>query len=223
MSASTKACPACGQSNPEVAILCQNCGADISGAAGLRSGAEGPSVQRLSNQASSSDTFFEPQQVKICHRCGAQNDSVDMLCGSCGESIRAVLPSPAAAGAAASPRDASSPAHVTMLEPTPPKLWLVVGSQSFECKSGDILGRTGTVACQVFTGIPTVSGHHAALELRGGVWHLLNLPPQPGRPGKNVTQIDGRDVPTGDAFPLTGEHVVHLSSRCEVRLRISSA
>ena len=222
MSASTKACPACGQSNPEVAILCQSCGADISGAVGPRSGGKSPPAQRLSDQASTQHTLFELRQVKICPRCGAQNDSVDTLCGTCGESVFEVLPSPAATGAAASSRDACSDVHVTMLEPTPPKLWLVVGSQSFECKSGDVLGRTGTVACQVFAGIPTVSARHVALELRERVWHMVNLPTQTGRPGKNITQIDGREVPIGSAGVLTAEHVLLLSTRCEVHLRVCS-
>jgi hypothetical protein len=224
MSASTKACPACGQSNPEVAILCQSCGADISGAIGPRSGGESPPARRWSDQAPSQHTLFEPRQVKICPRCAAQNDSIDILCGTCGESVREVLPSPAAAEAAASSRDTCSHVQqVTMLEPTPPKLWLVVGSQSFECKSGDVLGRTGTVACQVFAGIPTVSARHVALELRDRVWHMVNLPTQPGRPGKNITQIDGREVPIGSAVALTTEHVLRLSTRCEVHLRVSSS
>ena len=221
MSASTKVCPACGQSNLEVAILCQSCGADISGAVGPRNNGSSTAAPRLSDQFE--HTLFESPPVKICPRCAAQNDSIDVLCGTCGESIRAVLPSPATTGTPASSNNACSPLPVTMLEPTPPKLWLIVGSQSFECKSGDVLGRAGTVACQVFAGIPTVSGRHVALELRDRVWHIINLPVPPGRPGKNVTQVDGREVPIGSAVALTSEHVLRLSTRCEVRLRVANS
>ncbi|MBI2924308.1 MAG: hypothetical protein HYY24_01235 [Verrucomicrobia bacterium] len=121
------------------------------------------------------------------------------------------------------PPEARSSVEVTVLEPTPSKLWLVVGDQSFECKNGDVLGRAGTVACQVFTGIPTVSRQHVALELRGEIWHAINLPPQTSGAGKRITEIDGREVPIGSAVPLTGEHVLRLSTRCEVRIRVSNA
>lgn len=223
MSAPTTTCPVCGEPNSVDAVLCQICGADISGAAGLRSNTATPSELRGAIQATSQPIPLKPRQVKICPQCGTQNDSVDVLCGECGGNIREVPPSPAAAGPVVCPRDGCSPAAVTMLEPAPPKLWLVVGTQVFQCNSGDVLGRAGNLASQVFAGIPTVSGQHVALELHDNVWHVVNLPPQPGKPGKNVTVIDGREVPIGRATPLTGEHVIRLSSRCEVRLRVSNA
>ena len=167
--------------------------------------------------------LFEPGQVKICPRCGTQSDSVDMLCGNCGEIIHEVVPSPARVNMPPRQPDAHGSAQVTVLESTPPRLCVVVGNQSFECKHGDVLGRSGTVACQVFTGIPTVGRRHVALELRARTWHLVNLPPQTAGPGRRVTELDGREMPAGTVIPLTGEHVLRLSSQCEVRLLVSNA
>jgi hypothetical protein len=30
--------------------------------------------------------------------------------------------------------------------------------------------------------------------------------------------LDGREIPVGESVPLTGEHVLKISSRCEVKL-----
>ena len=40
------------------------------------------------------------------------------------------------------------------------------------------------LACHVFAGIQTVSARHAALELRAGIWHVVNLPLPPDRTAK---------------------------------------
>jgi hypothetical protein len=82
------------------------------------------------------------------------------------------------------------------------------------------LGRNGTLANHVFLGIPTISGHHVALELRGEQWLLVNLPLQPGKTAKNATVLDGREIPVGESVALTGEHILKISSRCEVKLSL---
>lgn len=71
------------------------------------------------------------------------------------------------------------------------------------------------------SGIPSVSSHHVALELRAEQWFLVNFPLQAGRTAKNITVLDGREIPVGEAVALTGEHVLKISSRCEVKLRVA--
>jgi predicted component of type VI protein secretion system len=93
-----------------------------------------------------------------------------------------------------------------------------VGAQKFECRDGDFIGREGTVGCQVFSGIGTVSRRHVSLSLRDGQWFLTALAGV-----QNITQLDGRELPRGVPQPLTGEHMLKMSTQCEVRLKVSEA
>jgi hypothetical protein len=152
--------------------------------------------------------------VKICPNCGGQNESFAILCvhGDCGAMLEDVVVTRISPGPVA---------EIPGQRPSgPPKLRLVIGGESHECRNGDVLGRKGTLACHAFQEIPTVSGRHVALELRDSTWFLVNLPPQVGRTGKNVTQLDGRDLGIGEALQLSGEHVLKMSTQCEVKLRV---
>jgi hypothetical protein len=46
---------------------------------------------------------------------------------------------------------------------------------------------------------------------------------QPGRTDKNITEVDGTLLRPGEATALSGEHILKMSSRCEVRLRVEAA
>jgi hypothetical protein len=96
------------------------------------------------------------------------------------------------------------------------RLFLIIGQESFECKDGDVLGREGTVARPYFSGIGTVSRKHAGLAHREGCWFVTVSPGV-----QNITQLDGREIPRGVAQPLCREHVLKLSTQCEVRLKVS--
>jgi len=133
-----------------------------------------------------------PDKAKPCPQCGAENESYAVLCSRCG----------------------------ARLDGKAKKLLLVVGSRSYECKSGDVLGRDGTLACQVFEGIPTVSARHVELQLCNGEWRVVNLPLEPGKTAKNLTALDGREVAIGASVVVTGEHVLRLSTRWEGKLRV---
>lgn len=209
-----KKCPACGQGNSELEFLCAGCGTDIS------------QVKAASPVIAESGAAAPPAapgpgvvgERKRCPRCGAENAGFAILCDDCGELLGNSPKVPAGSktggwsgGAVA---DAERAGRM-------PKLELVVGSQVFACRDGDVLGRTGTVVSQVFAGIPTVSGQHVALELREGVWRVVNLQPPPDRPTKNATILDGQAIPIGAAAALTGEHGLQLSSKCVVSLRVS--
>lgn len=161
-------------------------------------------------------------EVKICPKCFTQAEAFAFLCGQdgCGESLDKVAPIQVSAyrdspSGASLDSDSVSPTRVQK------QLCLLIGNQRFECRNGDILGRAGTVARHVFGEIITVSNQHVALELRDAEWFLINLPLQPGRSAKNVTELDGRDVSIGASVPLVGEHVLRLSKRCEVRLVVA--
>lgn len=199
-----KQCPACGHINPESEIFCANvnCAADISQVkAGRLPEPKPPSPPPPTTKK------------KVCQKCGAENEDYAIICGrdGCGEVIE-TRPVVEAAGPGL---------DVTLRESALQKLWLLVGPQSFECRSGDVLGRSGTIACNAFSGLQTVSGRHVSLELRVGVWHVVNLPLPHGRTAKNLTTLDNREIPIGQSLPLTGEHVLKMSTRCEVRLRIA--
>ena len=205
MSELVKKCPSCGHLNPEWEVFCINpsCG--------------GTDLSRVSVHSFSShgaESSPPPAEVKICPACGGENESFALLCthNGCGAQLEGIAlhTRETAARPGASAKQAA-------------KLWLIVGNQSFECRHGDILGRSGTLACHVFEGIGTVSGEHVAVELRDDNWELLNLPPRPGRPGKNMTALDGTELALGASARLTGEHVLKLSTQCEVRLRVVAA
>jgi ribosomal protein S27AE len=207
-----KTCPSCGTANPETEFFCGTCGADIS------------AVTPFDPAHSVTETRRQPPtpELKKCPKCGWENEPYALVCSQpgCGERLDDATTPRGHAHATS-----KTPVPATPLDTAPPdrhprKLLLVVGSNTFDCKNGDILGRNGTLANQVFSGIPTISGHHVALELRGEQWFLVNLPLQAGKTEKNVTLLDGRQISVGESVPLTGDHVLKISSRCEVKLRV---
>jgi hypothetical protein len=210
-----KKCPSCGTENPEQEFFCGACGADIS------------AVAPFDPTHTVTEARKQPptREQKKCPKCGLENEPYAFVCSQpgCGER----LDNPAMPGeqvpVTSSPPVPAKPLEGVRAEHHLKKLLLVVGSNTFECKSGDILGRNGTLANQVFSGIPTVSGHHVALELLAERWFLVNLPLQAGRTEKNITVLDGREIPVGESVALTGEHVLKISSRCELKLRLEVA
>lgn len=150
---------------------------------------------------------------KVCPLCGTINEAYALLCSgaACGNDLSAVTPS--GGTATLPPASASAPAS-----PLAPALHLSAGAQWFECRDGDIIGREGTVGCQVFAGLGTVSRRHVALAQRGGQWFLTALAAV-----QNITQLDGRELPRGLPQPLTGDHSLRMSTQCEVRLQVGAA
>jgi len=107
--------------------------------------------------------------------------------------------------------------HVTSVlcprcrRPAPPPLALVVGARREPLRDGDVLGREGTVAAELFA-FPEVSRQHARVLRRDGTWWLEALS------ASNVTRLDGRDVARGTRVALGDHHAVLLSTRCAVGL-----
>jgi hypothetical protein len=197
-------CKTCPQIVEDTVMFCPACG-----------GSEFERIDAVLTSTPSTPTSDE-FSGKICPRCKTRNETYVLLC-VCGESLDggAVLASQAA-------QTSSQPRAQSQTCKAASKLWLVVGTQTLECRHGDVLGREGTLACDLFRAIPTVSGKHIAVEFRSDGWFLVNLPLQLDRSDKNITEVDGRLLKPGESAPLSGEHIVRMSSRCEVRLRVEA-
>lgn len=214
MSQRVKQC-GCGQANAEHDAFCARCGQplfDIVATATARPQPEAPAKAASAPAAPASSGAPK----KVCPLCGAMNEFFALLCGGagCGNDLSAVVPS----GGASTPTrrvdtSATGPAVSAM-----PELRLAVGAQHFECRDGDFIGREGTVGCQVFSSIGTVSRRHVSLTRRDAQWFVTALAGV-----QNITQLDGRELPRGVPQPLTGEHSLKLSTQCEVTLKVVAA
>lgn len=212
MSQRVKHC-GCGQANAEHDAFCARCGQPIFDVIAVATEPPKPEGKTESASASTAPAVAVSAK-KVCPLCGTVNEFFALLCGGagCGNDLSAIVPSggtPAADKAAAQPAEASA-------APALPGLLLSVGAQGFECRDGDIIGREGTVGCQVFSGIGTVSRRHVSFTQRDGQWFVTALAGV-----QNITQLDGRELPRGAPQPLTGEHTLRMSTQCEVRLRVA--
>ncbi|MFM1770240.1 MAG: hypothetical protein RJA22_2769 [Verrucomicrobiota bacterium] len=97
-------------------------------------------------------------------------------------------------------------------------LMLVIGGQEYPCRSGDVIGRHGTVAKAHLASIQTLSRRHAQVLLRAGAWHIRLL----ANP-TNASILDGRPMEPGKFHRLGLEHRVRLSTQCEFELRTTLA
>ncbi len=202
-----KKCPSCGSFSPEAEVFCPQCCADLTA---VKAELLGDTDVSTSIRASIAPSIS-------CPKCRTENPDYAILCTKPG--CGAVLGQAATLPGECPPLQASA-APSDLPEGPAKKLLLVVGSTSYECKSGDVLGRNGTLANHVFAGIKTVSARHVAVELRAGQWHLINLPIDPGKSQKNPTMLDGRSLSPGQAAPLSGVHTLKMSSGCGVKLRV---
>jgi hypothetical protein len=135
-----------------------------------------------------------------CAACGGMTRPM-MLCEICDKELRE----------AAVPESASRPAAIVDT-----KLEMVMGTQTFECRNGDILGKEGTLASQIFQGIGTVSRRHVLVTQEDGKWSLTVFAGV-----QNATQLDGQELRRAVPYALTGDHQLKLSYACEVSLRVS--
>ena len=212
MSQRVKHC-GCGQVNAEHDAFCARCGQTIF------------DVVAVTTELREPEAKSEPAPVptalaaaaspkKVCPLCGTMNEFFALLCGGagCGNDLSAVLPS---GGTPSANKPAAQPAQAPAA-PALPGLLLSVGAQNFECRDGDFIGREGTVGCQVFSGIGTVSRRHVSLTRRDGQWFVTAVAGV-----QNITQLDGRELPRGTPHPLTGEHTLKMSTQCEVKFKVT--
>lgn len=193
MSEQIKICPACNQSNPVTELWCLKCGNDLS------------FVSPVFPEPARENTGAETETKDwACSKCGGKNGAALLLCTNCGS------PKGAASETTGQPAQSTGGQSKT-------KLMLVSGNRKVECKDGDILGREGDVARELFENIPEVSNEHVLVSNRGDSWFV-----KPLRGATNETTLDGKVLERGTSYPLTGSQQLGMSTKCTVRLEIVS-
>jgi DNA-directed RNA polymerase subunit RPC12/RpoP len=92
-------------------------------------------------------------------------------------------------------------------------LKLHIAGKEYVCRSGDVIGRHGTLAKAQMGQIQTLSRRHAQVMLRAGYWHLRLLS------ATNSSSIDDKPIETDKFYRLGLENRVRLSSQCEFELK----
>lgn len=211
MSQRVKHC-GCGHANAEHDAFCARCSQTIFDVVAVAMEPLVPEVKLESAPAPVAPAAVAAPK-KVCPLCGTINECFALLCGGagCGNDLSAVVPSGGTEALVKTPAQPASAPAASVLS----GLLLSVGAQSFECRHGDLIGREGTVGCQVFSGIGAVSRRHVSLTQCDGQWFVTVLAGV-----RNMTQLDGRELPRGTPQPLTGEHTLKMSTQCEVKLRV---
>ena len=93
--------------------------------------------------------------------------------------------------------------------------WLTIAGVDVACRHGDVLGRLGTLRPDLFNPYPMVSGCHCAILLVNDQWMLQRLPT-----GRNPTFVDALPIEPGGLIPLTGIHILQMSSQCTVQISL---
>ena len=199
MSDAIKLCP-CGAENSGGAAFCAICGQPILDVLPVAKSAGPPKPKHESKPTPKAGK-------KVCPLCGTANESYAVICegAGCGNDLTKVSVS----GAVAAPTPAPE------IEEPGPRLVLSVGSQEFECQDGDVIGREGTLACQIFAGIGTVSRRHVEIRSHDDGWSLVALAHV-----QNITQLDGKEMNRGEPHRLSGNHKLRMSMQCEVELKL---
>ena len=211
----------CGYENPESESFCLQCGQPI---LDLEAVHPAPSAQPARLPPPLART------QKKCPHCGTLNEAYAMLCigEHCGRPLDAKdLPTetsradesvaaPPGIAPAPPPGIVPTPANAPEVTMRESRLYLVAGATQHECHEGDVLGREGTIASQVFNSIKTVSRRHVSISKQNGQWRVAALPGV-----ANKTLLDGHDLSAAGAA-LAGDHTLRMSSQCEVKLRVLS-
>jgi len=103
-----------------------------------------------------------------------------------------------------------SATNATAIEPG---LKITVQGNTYVAHDGDILGREGTVAKDVFYFINTVSRRHAIVSKREGYWHIT-VP----KSVNNSTMLDGVEVERDTPQKINGTRILKMSENCVVTL-----
>ncbi len=201
-------CPICGAANAEPSILCVVCGAEISmgrhateSPVGTPQALLGASALKEGSPESKGEILPLVQSVRLCPECGHSNEDWAMLCSGCARE----LPPIAVEGDAGTGVSGS-------------RLVLVVNGKEFPCVPGDVLGREGSVARRELLNFGTVHRRHAQISFSGGTWGITALAST-----RNLTEVDGVRLERGRPQSLSGRHVLRLSSRAVLELRVEGS
>jgi anti-anti-sigma factor len=88
---------------------------------------------------------------------------------------------------------------------------VIIGDQVFACRDGDSLGTEGSIAPQLFAGLPGVSGRHLLFRNSGDHWSA-EAPDDPG----SIVRVDDQVVAPGQTIVLSSDHILQIG---EVKLR----
>ncbi|MGE9297070.1 MAG: FHA domain-containing protein [Puniceicoccales bacterium] len=95
-----------------------------------------------------------------------------------------------------------------------PGLKITVQGNTYISNDGDILGREGTVAKDVFYFINTVSRRHALVSKREGYWYIT-VP----KSVNNSTMLDGVEIERDVPQRINGTRILKMSEGCVVTLQ----
>ena len=219
MSDLVKICSSCGHKNPEDSSFCGVCSLLIMDVEPVELKLTGAGFEPSTQGGNKS-------LKKVCPSCGVVSESFLILC-ACGADLEHVQPeviedSPSHSEhheegiGAVKNSEFQSPEMLTSVESNR-RLFLIVGQHSYECHDGDVLGRQGTLADNLFAEIRTVSRQHLTLTNRHGNWFVTVNPGV-----QNKTLLDNRELSPGVPELLQGKHTVKMSSQCEVVLHVNS-
>lgn len=224
-----KRCP-CGKHNHPGAPFCETCGQplfDIRPTPLNASPETEPTNLKVPSPKATEGSPTSPppkptpvRRTRLCPVCGEENPGYAILCAAegCGADLSRDPESTTQPTVASKPQP-SEDANPKAVQPDGARrgdLLLHIGNTCHLCRDGDILGREGTLACEAFLGIPTVSRRHIQLERDADGWFLRVLSDV-----RNTTRLDGRELPRGEPVRLKNQHTLTLSSHCEVTLCIA--
>ncbi|GHB98778.1 FHA domain-containing protein [Cerasicoccus arenae] len=94
-----------------------------------------------------------------------------------------------------------------------PGLKVTVEGKTYLANAGDVLGREGTVAKDVFYFIKTVSRIHVKISKQEGRW-FITVP----KSVNNSTKLDGVEVVRDVPQKIVGTRILKMSESCVVTL-----
>jgi anti-anti-sigma factor len=92
------------------------------------------------------------------------------------------------------------------------QLDILIGDRALSCKDGDTLGTEGTLAAELFAGLPGVAARPVRFQSDGSYW-LVTVAQEPG----SVVRLDNQVVGPGQQAILKGDHLLQIG---EVRVRL---
>jgi anti-anti-sigma factor len=93
-----------------------------------------------------------------------------------------------------------------------PQLDILIGDRALSCKDGDTLGTEGSLAAELFAGLPGVGARPVQFQSDGSHW-LITVMPEPG----SLVRVDNQVVGAGQQAILKGDHWLQIG---EVRVRL---
>lgn len=143
-------------------------------------------------------------------KCGHPVEDWDIICPECNLDLTALGFSQAVQV------QNKQESNLEKSETCVPVLELVLGSESFLCEDGTILGRNGNLAKHLFEAIETVSREHLNICLKDNIWNI-----SVGKHVRNSTTLNGQEMDREKPYPLKeGEHVLTMSRACKIILHV---